>query len=151
MSTGPSVILGLKVAVVAVTILFVASLAALLSGRRRLHGRLNVAFFTLTLTAVLGLEVLIRLWPFLSADGRDLFSYFDEATHRALAIHLCFSVPAALVLPAMLYTGLRRRRRLHMTIGVLFAVLWTGTFVTGVFFLPHAEPADVTPYTKPGR
>ena len=31
-------------------------------------------------------------------------------------------------------------RRLHVAAGVLFALLWAGTFVTGIFFLPHAFP-----------
>ena len=33
--------------------------------------------------------------------------------------------------------GLAYRRGLHLTLAVIFAILWTGTFVTGVFFLPH--------------
>jgi hypothetical protein len=56
---------------------------------------------------------------------------------EALYIHLGFSVPAALMLPAMLYTGLKRRRRTHIGLGLVFLVLWCGTLVTGVFFLPH--------------
>jgi hypothetical protein len=136
---GPYVILILKIAVVAVTVLFLFSLAALWRGNQRLHGRINLVFFTLTLVAVLGLEVVSRLvYPLVSGDDRDLFAYFDERTREALRIHLCFSVPAALVLPAMLYTGLKRFRAVHLAVGVLFSLLWAGTFVTGVFLLPHA-------------
>ena len=141
MSLGPYVILTLKVAVATVTVLFLLSLAALWRGNYRLHGRINLAFFTLTLVAVLGLEVVSRVvYPLVSGDDRELFSYFDEATRDALRVHLCFSVPAALVLPGMLYTGLTRRRSLHIVLGVLFALLWAGTFVTGIFYLPHALP-----------
>jgi hypothetical protein len=57
-----------------------------------------------------------------------------------LQVHLSFSMPAALLLPFMLLTGLRRWRTWHVGIGVLFLMLWTGTFVTGVFFLPHGNP-----------
>lgn len=138
---GPYVIIALKVAVTAVTVLLLSSLVALAKGNYRLHGRINVVFFTLTLVAVLGLEVVSRLlYPLLSGDDRDLFSYFDSETKRALRTHLCFSVPAALVLPAMLYTGLTHRRSLHIALGILFALLWIGTFVTGIFFLPHTFP-----------
>jgi uncharacterized membrane protein YozB (DUF420 family) len=132
--TGAHVILSLKIAVVSVTLLLLASLVALLRGNYRLHGRINLAFFTLTLTALLGLEVLVRF------VNPRLFEYFSEAQRQALAVHLCFSVPAALVMPAMLYTGLTHRRALHLSLAVVFGILWTGTFITGVFFLPHTSP-----------
>lgn len=54
-----------------------------------------------------------------------------------LYIHLGFSVPAALVLPVMLYTGLKGHARFHVALGVVFLLLWSGTFITGIFFLPH--------------
>lgn len=131
MLTGPLVILVLKVAVAAVTVLFLASLTALALGRRRLHGRINLVFAALTAAAVFGLEVLIRF------VDPDLFNYFDEATRRVMTVHLAFAVPAALLLPVMLLTGGTHRRRVHVPLGVLFALLWAGTFVTGIFFLPH--------------
>ncbi len=136
MLTGPNVILTLKVAVSAVTVLLLASLVALVRGNYRLHGRINLAFFTLTLLAILGLEVVTR-----AIDPR-LFAYLyqTEEGKLALIVHLCFSVPAALLMPAMLYTGLTHRRTLHLVLASVFAVLWTGTFVTGVFFLPHTAP-----------
>ena len=52
------VILVLKVAVVAVTVLLAGSLVALACGRYRLHGRINIAFFALTLAALVGLELI---------------------------------------------------------------------------------------------
>jgi hypothetical protein len=138
---GPYVIITLKIAVAAVTVLFLASLVALLRGRYRLHGRINLVFAALTLIAVLGLEAVSRvIYPWVSGDDKDLFSYFDPSTRAALRVHLCFSVPAALVLLVMLSTGLLHRRALHIAAGVLFALLWAGTFVTGIFFLPHAFP-----------
>ena len=51
---GPQVILTLKIAVGLVTLLLLTSLAALSAGNYRLHGRINVVFATLTLTAVIG-------------------------------------------------------------------------------------------------
>jgi uncharacterized membrane protein YozB (DUF420 family) len=130
---GPQVILTLKIAVIAVTLLLLASLVAL--GRRniRLHGRINLVFATLTLTAVLGLELLVRV------IHPEIFRYFTPETTQALRVHLCFSVPSALLLPVMLYTGLRHHRNVHIALAVLFSVLWVGTFVTGIFFLPHTS------------
>jgi hypothetical protein len=37
----------------------------------------------------------------------------------------------------MLLTGKARRRGAHVAFGAAFGVTWAGTFVTGVFFLPH--------------
>lgn len=120
----------------AVTVLFLASLIALLRGRYRLHGRINLSFFALTATTLVGFEILIRvLQP-------ELFDYFYDTPglRTALDIHLCFSVPSALLMPVMLYTGLTHRRSLHIGLAILFSILWTGTFITGVFFLPHQMP-----------
>jgi uncharacterized membrane protein YozB (DUF420 family) len=127
--TGPQVILTLKIAVLAVTFLFLCSLIALARGNYRWHGRINLTFFVLTGIALLGLEVVARL------IDPELFNYFNEGQRRALSIHLCFSMPAALIMPAMLFTGLSGRRRLHLALAAVFAVLWTGTFVTGLFLL----------------
>jgi hypothetical protein len=131
MLTGPTVLLILKSAVLTVTALLLASLVALARGNYRLHGRINLAFAVLTIGAVLGLEVLVRF------IDPTIFDYFDAQTRQALSVHLCFSVPAAMLLPVMLYTGLTHRRRVHLTLAVLFGVFWAGTLVTGVFFLPH--------------
>ena len=54
---------------------------------------------------------------------------------NAMVVHLSFSVPAAVLLFVMLFTGLKHYRRFHIAAGILFSVLWTGTFITGVFFL----------------
>jgi hypothetical protein len=131
--TAETIILTLKVAVVAVTLLLAASLTALARGRYRLHGRINVAVFVLTLTALLGLEGVARL------VRPGLFQeYFDRAdAWTAFYVHLSFSAPAAAVLVLMLYTGLRHRRALHISLGICFLALWTGTLITGLFFLPH--------------
>jgi uncharacterized membrane protein YozB (DUF420 family) len=129
---GPYVILTLKIAVSAVTIILLAALLAIALGHQRLHGRLNVIFFTLTLVTLLGFEVLIQI------IRPDVFDYIKEheELNRVLRIHLCFSIPSALLMPVMLYTGLSQRRRLHLTLAVFFAILWTGTVITGVFFMP---------------
>jgi uncharacterized membrane protein YozB (DUF420 family) len=130
MPTGPEIILTLKVLVAAVTVLFAASIAAIAVGNRRLHGRINTVFFALTILTVLGFEALIRL-------GTDVTSQFSEEARQALRVHLCFSIPAAVVLPVQYVLGLKGYRKAHVLLGAAFAVLWVGTFVTGVFFLPH--------------
>jgi hypothetical protein len=129
--TGPNVILTLKAAVAAVTLILLASLVCLLRGKYRWHGRLNIVFFVLTLTAVLGLEGIIRF------INPNLFDYFSAETRRMMTIHLSFSIPSTILLPVMLVSGLRRRRIFHISVGVVFLVCWIGTFVTGIFFLPH--------------
>ena len=131
--TGPTVILLLKIAVGAVTVLLLAALAALAKGNVRLHGRINLAFFVLTLIALLGFELIIRV------INPQVFDYISENKElsQALSIHLCFAVPSALLMPVMLYTGLKHHRRVHLALAAVFGVLWTGTFITGVFFLPH--------------
>ncbi len=133
MLTAENVVIVLKVAVSAVTVLFAASLLALARGHTRLHGRINVVFFVLTLAALSGLEFVTRILQ------PDLFEDYFARTGAAdvFRVHLAFSVPAALLLLAMLYTGRTHRRNLHIALGVLFLVLWAGTFITGVFFLPH--------------
>ena len=131
MLTGPNVILALKIAVAAVTVLLVASLVALARGRYHLHGRINLAFFILTLAAVLGLEVVIR---FIEPEVFDYIRGKPDLA-RNLRIHLCFSVPSLLLMPAMLYTGLTHRRSIHLTLAAIFGVAWIGTFITGIFFL----------------
>ncbi len=130
MPTGPEIILTLKVLVAAVTAVLLASLAALAAGRPRLHGRLNAAFFVLTMSTVVGFEALLQFV--------DVKSAFDPAAREALRVHLCFAVPSAVLVPAMFVTGIRRRKRLHLGLSAVFSALWTGTFVTGVFFLPHS-------------
>lgn len=130
MPTGPEILLTLKVLVTAVTVLFASAVWAITTGRRRLHGRLNALFFALTLTTVFGFELLIRL-------GTDVTASFSPEARAALRVHLSFSVPAAVLLPVMFWSGWTGRRRLHLPLAVAFTVLWAGTFVTGVFFLPH--------------
>ena len=131
--SGPHVILGLKIAVIAVTVLLLASLLALGSGRIRLHGRINIVFFVLTVFALFVFEVVIR---YINPAAFDYFNA-DPNLRHALNVHLCFSVPSALLMPFMLYTGLSRYRTAHLLLAFVFGVLWFGTFVTGVFFLPH--------------
>jgi hypothetical protein len=130
-----AVILALKIAVGAVTVLLAASLGALAVGKPRWHGRLNTVFFALTAATVFGFEVIIRLIE------PDLTAGFSPEQREALSVHLGFSVPAALLLPAMLYTGRRRYKTAHGVLAVVFLVLWSGTLVTGLFFLPHTFAA----------
>jgi hypothetical protein len=130
------IILTLKIAVIAVTVLLAVSLLALVRGKYRLHGQINTVFFVLTLLALGGLELIARLM------APELFSQYLEEHEavQALRLHLSFSMPAALLLFLMLATGKWHRRYLHIGLGVLFLVLWTGTFITGVFYLPHELP-----------
>jgi hypothetical protein len=135
--TGPAVILVLKVAVAAVTVLLALSLLALALGRPRLHGGINLLFALLTLVAVFGLEVVIR-W----IDPRIFDSLYEAypSMRQAMRVHLSFSIPSALLVPIMVLLGTRRRTAAHVAVGLLFLMLWTGTFFTGIFFLPHRLP-----------
>lgn len=135
MLTPANVILGLKIAVAGVTVVLIASLIALASGRPRLHGRINRVFFALTMTAVLAFEVIIRF------VNPELTAGFTPEQHDALMIHLAFAIPSAIMLPIMLYTGVRHLKKIHVTFAAAFLLLWMGTFITGIFFLPHSfEP-----------
>jgi uncharacterized membrane protein YozB (DUF420 family) len=129
MYLGQIVILSLKIAVAAVSVLLAASLVALLRGNIRLHGRMNLVFFALTAAALLVFEFLIRVYD---------PTMFDELTveqRQALSVHLYFSIPSAVLMPVMLFTGLRHYRLVHLVLAVVFGALWIGTFVTGLFFL----------------
>jgi len=128
MPTGPTIILALKIAVVAVTLILAAALYALWHGNYRLHGRLNLLFFVLTVSAVIAFETLLQL-------GADVKGHMSAAQLLALQIHLCFAGPLPVVMGIMLYTGLQHYRRVHIGLSVLFSVLWIGTFITGVFLL----------------
>ena len=128
-----TIILILKIAVVAVTGLLAASLTALCRGNYRLHGRINIVFFSLTLAALLGLELVANvLSPGLFEEH---FEHLNAQT--ALRTHLTFSIPSAALLLVMLPTGLLHFRRIHIGLGLVFLGFWIGTFITGVFFLPH--------------
>ena len=130
------VILTLKIAVIAVTLLWLGSLIALAAGNPRLHGRINLVFFSLTLAALIGLEVIVRL---ITPGIFD--NYFERhQAENAMIVHLMFSVPSAVLLFVMLFTGLKHKRNFHIAAGVVFGLLWIGTFVTGVFYLPHELP-----------
>jgi hypothetical protein len=129
--TGPQIILALKVLVAAVTVLLVASMVALAAKRPRLHGRINTVFFVLTMLTVVGFEVLLQFFV-------DVSATFTAEAREALRVHLWFAIPSAVLLPVMLLTGKTRRKSIHVPLGVAFAVVWAGTFVTGVFYLPHA-------------
>jgi hypothetical protein len=130
------VILILKIAVATVTVLWIGSLIALVSGNTRLHGRINIVFFALTLVALTGLEVVVRV------ISPGIFDDYFERHHaqNAMSVHLMFSVPSAVLLFFMLFTGLRHKRNFHIAAGILFSLLWTGTFITGIFYLPHELP-----------
>lgn len=131
MPDASTILLSLKVLVAGVTVLFAASLAALLAGNIRLHGRINTVFLILTLTTVFGFEVLLRL-------GTDVVSHFSPEARAMLKVHLYFAIPAACLLPLMYASGIKRRRSLHIGLGLIFAILWIGTVITGLVFLPHA-------------
>ena len=130
MLTGPLIILTLKVLVVAVSVLFAAAVVSIALGRKKLHGRLNTAFFILTMTTVVGFELLLRFFV-------DVSATFSDDARQALRVHLCFAIPSAILLPAMILSGARHWVKLHVACGILFTLVWIGTFVTGVFFLPH--------------
>jgi hypothetical protein len=130
--TGWNVILGLKIAVLIVTAILLSSFIPLIQGNYRLHGRINMGFFALTGMSLLLLEYLAHVYD------PQMFDYFDANTHSALRVHLCFALPAVVMLPLMLITGLSHRRRMHLLLAGIFAVLWIGTVFTGLFRLPHS-------------
>lgn len=125
------VILTLKVLVGAVTVLLLCSVLALRLGRPKLHGLINRVFFVLTMVTVIGFEVIIRF------VNPEITNGFSPEGHRMLRIHLCFSIPATVLLPAMLYTGVRHMKKVHVPLAVVFSLLWAGTAITGIGFLPH--------------
>lgn len=131
--TGPVVILALKSAVAAATLLLLAALLALVLGKVRLHGRINIVFFVAVMATLVLFEGIIRI------THPGVFEYIQEnqELRQALRIHLSFSVPSALLLPLMLWSGYTHRRRIHLTLAFLFAIAWSGTAITGIFFLPH--------------
>lgn len=132
MPSGHDIILALKVLVASVTVLLLASIVALRLGRPRLHGRINTAFFVLTMLTVVGFEVVLQFV--------DVASTFDEPARHSLRLHLWFAVPSAVLLPIMLFTGHTGRKSMHVAFAAIFGIMWAGTFVTGVFFLPHSGP-----------
>jgi uncharacterized membrane protein YozB (DUF420 family) len=130
--TGPNIILTLKIAVAAVSFILAASLVCLITGNYRWHGRLNIVFFVLTMSAVLGLEAIIRF------IDPSIFDYFTEEDRRHMNIHLAFSIPSTILLPLMLVTGWRNRRKWHVPLGLFFLAVWLGTAYTGIFLLRHS-------------
>lgn len=129
MLTGPHILIALKVLVSTVTILFASSIVAIVLGKRRLHGQINTVFFVLTMITVIAFEVLLR-W------GVDVAGTFTPEARQVLRVHIAFAAPSAVLLPVLFITGFTGRRRAHVPLAVIFTVLWAGTFVTGVFFLP---------------
>jgi len=127
------VILSLKYAVGAVTLLLCISLIALANGKVQLHGKINVVFFVLTLATLFLFEIVVRMIdPLLFSE---LWKNAELA--KSLKIHLCFAVPSAFLMGIMLFTGLRKFRVLHRRVAIVFLVCWIGTFYTGIFWLPN--------------
>ena len=116
MPTGPEIILTLKVLVTAVTVLFACAVAAILAGHKRLHGRLNVAFFVLTMTTVVGFEVLIRL-------GTDVTASFSDEARQMLRIHLGFALPAARLPELRVAMEAAPNRRSYIRLAVIRSLL----------------------------
>ena len=139
MLTPTLVILSLKTAVTAVTILLCLSLIALYRGKVALHGRINKVFFILTLVALFVFEVVTRMM-----DPLLFQSIWKDADLSAkLRIHLGFALPSALLMGVMMFTGIKHKAVLHKRISWIFLICWTGTFLTGIFWLPNqVKPAS---------
>ncbi len=133
MLTPTLVILSLKYAVGAVTLLLCFSLFAVANGKVKLHGRINLIFFILTLAALFLFEIVVRM------IDPVLFSelWKDAELAKSLKVHLCFAVPSALLMGIMLFTGLKKWKLLHRWVAVVFLTCWVGTFYTGIFWLPN--------------
>lgn len=139
MLTPTLVILSLKTAVTAVTILLFLSLVALYRGNVFLHGRINMVFFILTVAALFVFEVVTRMM-----DPLLFQSIWKDADLAAkLRIHLGFALPSALLMGVMMFTGIKHKAVLHKRISWVFLICWTGTFLTGIFWLPNqVKPAS---------
>ena len=139
MLTPTLVILSLKTAVTAVTILLFLSLVALYRGNVSLHGRINMVFFILTVAALFVFEVVTRMM-----DPLLFQSIWKDADLAAkLRIHLGFALPSALLMGVMMFTGIKHKAVLHKRISWVFLICWTGTFLTGIFWLPNqVKPAS---------
>jgi uncharacterized membrane protein YozB (DUF420 family) len=127
--------LALKIAVAAVTVLLAVSLIFLARGQKKIHGRINFVVFALTMATLLVFEGIIRI-----ASPGMIRDYFEQTNKLAvLRIHLSFAIPSAVLLIVQFVTGLRRYRKVHAVTGILFLLFWIGTFITGIFFLPHHD------------
>ena len=71
---------------------------------------------------------------------RLLFLHELKMLVRARRTVVMAIVLPAVIMPLMLWTGLTHRRRIHLALAVVFGLLWTVTFITGIFFLPHSLP-----------
>jgi len=130
------VILSLKYAVGAVTVLLVFSLIALAKGKIKLHGKINLVFFILTVAALFLFEIVVRMIDPMLFSG--LWKNAELA--KSLKIHLCFAVPSAFLMGIMLFTGLKKLKVWHRSVAIVFLVCWVGTFYTGIWWLPnHVE------------
>ncbi len=141
MLTPTLVILSLKIAVGAVTILLCFSLLALSMGKVKVHGKINLLFFILTLATLLIFEVFIRM------IDPTLFKslWQNPELAKSLKIHLCFAVPSAVLMGLMLFTGLKQKKILHTRVAILFLICWMGTFYTGIFWLPNKVDLNLMP------
>ena len=136
MLTPTLVILSLKYAVGAVTVLLVFSLIALAKGKIKLHGKINLVFFILTVAALFLIEIVVRMIDPMLFSG--LWKNAELA--KSLKIHLCFAVPSAFLMGIMLFTGLKKLKVWHRRVAIVFLVCWVGTFYTGIWWLPnHVE------------
>ncbi len=145
MLTPTLVILSLKYAVGAVTVLLVFSLIALAKGKIKLHGKINVVFFVLALATLFLFEIVVRMIDPLLFSG--LWKNAELA--KSLKIHLCFAVPSAFLMGIMLFTGLRKLKVWHRRVAIVFLVCWVGTFYTGIFWLPnHVEMSNKATYSR---
>lgn len=133
MLTPTLVILSLKYAVGAVTLLLCMSLIALAKGKIKLHGKINLVFFILTVAALFLFEIVVRMIDPVLFSGL----WKNAVLAKSLKIHLCFAVPSALLMGIMLFTGLRKFKVLHRRVAIVFLVCWIGTFYTGIFWLPN--------------
>jgi uncharacterized membrane protein YozB (DUF420 family) len=139
------VILSLKYAVGAVTVLLVFSLIALAKGKIKLHGKINVVFFVFALATLFLFEIVVRMIDPLLFSG--LWKNAELA--KSLKIHLCFAVPSAFLMGIMLFTGLRKLKVWHRRVAIVFLVCWVGTFYTGIFWLPnHVEMSNKATYSR---
>ena len=68
--------------------------------------------------------------------GINVTEKWDDSTNVGSSRFIsAFVIPLVPILVFMLITGWQHRLRMHLSISVLFLILWVGMFITGMFFL----------------
>jgi len=99
-----------------------------------LHQRVNLLGVVFNLAAAIYL-LLIKY----AFGGLSAFSIFPAAERWVIDTHRAFAALSLLMMLAMAFTGLRRKRTVHTAMHWVFLPLYTLVLISGFFFsnLPH--------------